>query len=186
MEKLNSIEISKFIKSLNEEQKLKLWIKTLLESYNVFPELIKVVDHIVELQATTLSFYQIENSGLHSALGQFERVIDLSERKRDLLNIFSLTKKMLSFLSGEDLELFKKKFIYKYTTDDLSNDFGLTIRTVYRRSEKCLEKIYLNSLKSKFTCRFIESQISDEFWLKDRFKRNAKNLMIRLKGKANL
>ena len=35
---------------------LKIWIKTLLYSYKVFPNLINTVDKIINLQASSMSF----------------------------------------------------------------------------------------------------------------------------------
>ena len=57
--------IKNMIKGMSEEMKMKFWIKTLLSSQSTFPEIIKTLDKIIELQATSLSFsstiYNLEN-----------------------------------------------------------------------------------------------------------------------------
>jgi 23S rRNA A1618 N6-methylase RlmF len=40
--------LSAYIKSLNDDQKIKLWIKTLLSVHSNLPEIIKSVDKIIE------------------------------------------------------------------------------------------------------------------------------------------
>ena len=112
-EKLKKQEIIKsLIKSMPEEMKMKFWIKTLLSSQSTFPEIIKTLDRIIELQATSLSFasniYNLENP----TLNQIEKVIDLSERKTHLLNIFVMTKELTKGLSDLDTDFLEKKYVY--------------------------------------------------------------------------
>ena len=94
-------KINTYIKNLTKEQKYKFWIKTLFSSYSTLPEIIKTVDKIIELQASSTSFisdiYNLEKS----AYDQVEKVINLSERKNNLLNIYIMVK-----------ELYKKLTLY--------------------------------------------------------------------------
>ena len=50
--------LSFYLKSLNDEQIIKLWIKTLLSAHSNLPEIIKSVDKIIEIQASSV---EIEN-----------------------------------------------------------------------------------------------------------------------------
>ena len=45
--------LSAYIKSLNDDQKIKLWIKTLLSVHSNLPEIIKSVDKIIEINASS-------------------------------------------------------------------------------------------------------------------------------------
>ena len=96
--------IKNMIKGMSEEMKMKFWIKTLLSSQSTFPEIIKTLDKIIELQATSLSFsstiYNLENP----TFNQIEKVIDLSDRKTHLLNIFVMTKELTKGLSFSDAD----------------------------------------------------------------------------------
>ena len=40
-----------YLRTISEEQKMKLWIKTLLSVQNSLPEIIKSVDKIIEINA---------------------------------------------------------------------------------------------------------------------------------------
>ena len=57
--KTNKADYSKLkecIKSMNAETKFKFWIKTLISEQNTLPEIIKTVDKIIEIQASSVSF----------------------------------------------------------------------------------------------------------------------------------
>ena len=81
-----------YVKNLDEEKRLKFWIRTLLSSYSTFPEIIKTVDKIIELKASSISFAS-DIYNFTSTYNQVEQVIDLTERKNNLLNIHCICNK---------------------------------------------------------------------------------------------
>ena len=161
--------IDAFIKNMDEEQKMKFWIKTLLSSQKTFPEIIKTLDKIIELQATSLSFsssiYNLENP----TMKQVEKVISLSERKNFLLNIFLMSKELTKGLSSSDFDFLEKKYVYNLSVDTLAKEFEISPRTVYRKVDKLIEEIYQKIKMKNWSLKFLESQIKEEFWLKSRF-----------------
>lgn len=165
------IKIENFVTNLTEEQKIKFWIKTLLSSYSTFPEIIKTIDKIIELQASTVSFSSDVFNGSKSTYQQVERVIDLTERKNSLLNIYLVTQKMLKKVSPEDYDFLEKRFMYNWKIEELASELNVTMRTVYRKIEKLIDEIYQNLKLCNWTLKFIELQVKDEGWLKDRYKK---------------
>lgn len=162
-------QIKDFIKNLSEEQKMKFWIKTLLSSQKTFPEIIKTLDRIIELQASSVSFassiYNLENP----TFKQVEKVIDLSERKTFLLNIYLMSKELTKGLSSADSEFLEKKFVYNLSVETLAKEFDISPRTVYRKTNKLIDEIYSKITRKNWSLKFLESQIKNEFWLKSRF-----------------
>ena len=75
-----------YLKLIDDEQKMKLWIKTLLYAQSSLPEIIKSVDKIIEINASSLSFVTDIYNTEKSTFAQVERVIDLTERKNKLVN----------------------------------------------------------------------------------------------------
>lgn len=163
--------IENFVKSLNEEQKIKFWIKTLLSSYSTFPELIKTIDKIIELQASTVSFSSDVYNGSKSTYDQVERVIDLTERKNSILNIYFVTQKMLKKINSDDYDFLEKRFMYNWKIDELAGEYNVTARTIYRRIEKLIDEIYHNLKLNNWSLSFIELQVKDEGWLKARYNK---------------
>ena len=163
-------KLKELMDSMTIETKFKFWIKTLLSSYCVFPEIIKTVDKIIELQASTISFTNVYNSH-DSTLEQMEKVIDLSERKNSLVNIYLMTKDMLSELPIESYELLEKRYCLGFSIEEISKEFEYSIRTVYRKIERVIDEIYHFCIKKNWSLRLIESQIKNEGWLFDRYRK---------------
>ena len=78
---------------------MKFWIKTLLSVHSNLPEIIKSVDKIIEINASSLSFITDIYNTEKSTYAQVEKVIDLTERKNKLLNLFeTLVTFIIAFL----------------------------------------------------------------------------------------
>lgn len=162
-------KLKQFILTMNDENKFKFWLKTLISSYSTIPEIVKTVDKIIEIQASSVSFVSDIYNKNGGTIDQVERVIDLSERKNSLLNIFIMTKKMLQSLPAEHFEFLERKFIYNWSNEELSNYYEISLRTVYRKTDKIISEVYEFCLKNKWTLKFIESQIKQEGWMKERY-----------------
>ena len=167
--KIKREKLIAFIKGLSDDQKMRFWIKTLLSSYNIFPEIIKTVDKIIELQATSISFASDIYNKEATTYSQMERVIDLSERKNALLNIFIMTKQIIKTLNPQDFDFLEKKFVFGWNAEDLSKEFDISVRTVYRKVDKLIEEVYHNLKRKNWSLRFLESQVKGESWLKEKF-----------------
>lgn len=167
--KKQSNEVSLYLKLMSNENKFKFWIKTLLSSFQTFPEIISTIDKIIELQASTISFSSDIYNKQKKPFDQYEKVIDLSERKNSILNIYIMTKEMLKKLSYQDFEFIEKRFIYNWGIEELAKEYEVSMRTIYRRTDKIIDQIYKNSIANNWSLKFIESQTNNEDWLKERF-----------------
>ena len=170
--KTNKADYSKLkecIKSMNAETKFKFWIKTLISEQNTIPEIIKTVDKIIEIQASSVSFSADIFNKNGTTISQVEKVIDLSERKNSLINLYVMTKKMLKSLSADDNDFLERRFIYNWNAEELAEYYSISTRTVYRKIDSLIKSIYFECLKFKWTLKFIESQIKNEEWLKEKF-----------------
>lgn len=167
--KTKSVLIKNFLSNMDNETKFKFWIKTLLSTYNTIPEIIQTVDKIIELQASTVSFSSDVFNGKNSLMNQVESLIDLSQRKNSLLNIYIMTKELVKNLSEDDIDFIEKKFMYNWSIEDLSKEFNISIRTTYRRIDKLVNIIYSKATSKNWSLRFIESQIKNENWIKEKF-----------------
>lgn len=154
--------------------KTKIWIKTLISSYRIFPKIISTIDKIVEIQATNISFSSNIFNSSNKLENQFEKVIDLSERKKSLVNIYVMLTKMINDLSYDQKCLFEYKFIDEMTNDEIAEEMGICERTVYRKFQKLINNIYSYFVLNHWTLEFIEFQIGSEDWLIDKFNHNFK------------
>lgn len=162
-------KLSKCIQMMSNETKFKFWIKTLISSYSTLPEIIKTVDKIIEIQASSVSFASDIYNKNKGTFNQVEKVIDLTERKNSLLNIYIMTKKMTEQLTNEHYEFLERKFIYNWSSEELANYYEISLRTVYRKIDKIIDEIFNYCTKHKWTLNFIETQVKEEGWLKEKY-----------------
>lgn len=154
---------------MDEKTKMKFWIKTLLSSYRVFPEIVRTIDKIIELQATSFSFYTDIFNMSSTSLKEYEKVIDLSERKNNVINLYRMTKELMDGLEEEDLDILEKKYIDKWNSDEIAESLGISRRTVFRRINKILSDIYQKCKENRWTLRLVEAQTKGEPWLQDKY-----------------
>ena len=164
-------EIKAYINLLSDEQKTKFWIKTLFSTYGNIPEVIKAVDKIIEIQASSMSFINDIYGTEKSTLYQVEKVIDLSERKNNLLNIYLITKNMLAAVGDEDRLFLERKFVFNWTADELATEYNVSTRTIFRKIERLIDTVYLSTKRKNWSLKFITLQVKNESWLNEKYKK---------------
>lgn len=169
---------NQFKNTIEEKVKVKTWIKTLLYSYKILPKVINVIDEIILSRASNYSFSADIFNDINKPKNQFNLVIDMSERKQKLINIFVMTKNLLKSLSKENYELIYGKIYQMKTNDKLAEEYGVSKRTIFRRINAIIDKLYLYTLENKWTLRFIEIQVGEELWLKERYNHFLDELVI--------
>ncbi len=166
-EKVRMLEL--FIKTMSDEQRHKFWIKTLLSAQKIFPEIIKRVDNIIELQASSVSFASDIYGSENPTMKQFEKVINLTDRKSFLLNLNLISQQLTNDLNKDDKDFLEKRYIHGMSVETLAEDFSISVRTVYRRIDKLISQIQDNILRKNWSLKFLESQIKNEYWLQQKF-----------------
>lgn len=169
--------LSVYLKSLTDDQKIKLWIKTLLSVHSNLPEIIKSVDKIIEINASSLSFVTDIYNTEKSTFAQVEKVIDLTERKNKLINLFLMSKNLMSCIGEDERVFIKRKYVFGWTAEELASEYQISIRTVFRRTEKLIDEIFEKVKKKNWTLKFINLQTESESWLIEKFKHIAKDNM---------
>ena len=162
--------ISGYLKQIDDEQKTKLWIKTLLSIQNALPEIIKSVDKIIEINASSLSFV---NDIYNTEKSTFAQI----EKENKLINIYLISKNLLSSIDEDDRLFLKRKYIFNWTAEELSIEYQVSVRTIFRRIEKLVEQIYEKTKKKNWSLKFITMQVKDEHWIQEKFYRFVKDNM---------
>ena len=178
----NNTKIAKYKKDFNKSKEKALveeayksdlitHIKVLFEAYKYLPKIIMTIDHIIEKRASSVIPTASIFGGKSSTYGEMNKVIDLSQRKDKLLNLYVMVDKMLDGLSSIERKLAVLKFIQKSCVEDIAKEIGLTERTVFRQSIRILEKLAVFMLEKQWNSEFIKFQIGNEPWLSEIFKK---------------
>lgn len=175
----NRKEIRELLKNtLDEKVRVKTWIKTLLHTYRLFPRIINAIDKIILTRASGYSFSTDIYNSLNRPENQFNVLIDMTERKKKLLNIYVMTKNLLDSLSKPSYDLIYSKFYETQTNEELANEYGVSTRTIFRRINDIIDKLYVFTQKNNWSLRFIEFQVKEEAWLIERYNNYLDELIV--------
>lgn len=160
-----------FKNSLDEKIKLKIWIRTLLYTHRLIPKIINIVDKIIYERASSYSFSSNIFNSTKRLENQIDLVIDMSDRKQKLLNIYVMTKKLFEFLPDEYLNVATKKFYENMSNDEIAEELNISVRTVFRKVNDLIEYIYRCITRNNWSLRFVEIQVKGEDWLIERYNK---------------
>lgn len=154
------------------ETELIIYIKVLLEAQKSIPNIVKILDKIINQRASTLiPTYAIMGSSC-STYSEINKVIDLSARKNKLLNIYALTESILNYLNKEEQEIINLRFVSSLTIKEISKKVFIPERTLYRTITRIIEKLAINMLNDNLTTKYIKKQLSPkEPWLLEIYAR---------------
>ena len=153
-------------------------IKTLICVHDYLPNIIKVVDDTIAARASSAtdgSFIFGDLSG--GTFGQIEKVLNLSERKISLVNLYCLINTMVGSLADKYKQVVKLKFYKHKKTEYLAEEFGVDERTIYRWINEALLKLLSYCNKNNWSYSFLCSQIENEGWLYEHYTKHYSNLL---------
>jgi len=154
---------------------LLVYLKTLLGVYKNLPNIISILDKIIERRATSLtSTSSIYSSTYIETYNQVNKVINLSDRKSKLLNLYVIIEKVLDSLKVDDRKIIIYKFVQKSKVSDIAKEVGCCDRSVFRRIDSIMNKMVDFMLDKNWTLEFLKNQIGNESWIEDAFKQNLK------------
>lgn len=179
----NMLKIDKSCRNMSKLSSSKMWdeakrtqldiyVKTLFEIYRTLPNVIKILDQIIESRASNA---MISNGLFSSTYDEIEKVIELSERKDKLLNLYFIADGMMKMLSEKQRKFANIKFIKKHTTETIAEELGTTKRSVYRCANSIIKQLCLKMLEKKWDSKFIAFQIGEnEKWIENIFNSKLK------------
>lgn len=123
--------------------KQKLWSKTILSSYNYLQKLCDSLDKLIKDTAVN-SYYSFGyKNGENSVTKVSNKIINLSNRKIDYINLKVLTDKALKCMPSNHAKVLILKFINKINIEKICELLKLNKRTMYRRIEKALDEFMI-------------------------------------------
>ena len=157
------------------ETNLISYIKALLGIYKNLPNIIGILDKIIEQRATTLvPTNTIYGDSYLQTMNQINKVINLTERKDKLLNLYVIIENIINSLDYTDRKIAILRYTKKYTCLEIANETNITERSVFRKLNRLLEKIAVFMLKQNWNTKFLDNQIGNEAWIYDAIKQTQK------------
>ena len=161
--------IAKNVKNIKESENVKnqAWMKALFTVYPSLPNIVSVIDNIVLSRASSVvPFSQVYN-GSSSTYMEYEKVIDMTERKNKILNIVALIREILTQLNMTDYEIVDLKYFRRMKTATIANKLSIDERSVFRRIKKVIERSSSVAISLGFDSEFIERMVKNESWIRE-------------------
>lgn len=141
-----------------------IWSKTLLSSYSYLERLCNSIDSLIEKTAVN-SYYSFGNlSGDNSIMGISNKIITLSNRKIDYINLKLLIEKNLNNVPNLHKKILVLKFIKNLQNEKIGELLNISKRNFYRKLNEALLS-FANQLSVLGYC----SEKLNEIYLKDYF-----------------
>lgn len=149
-----------------EEEKLfKRWAKTLFLTYNALPNIIEIVDNLVESRALAQNYSSGLNYCAESTYEQVLKVVNLVERKKSLISVFNLTTDLINALDREDQKLVQLRYIKRMSIPKIASAFGYQERSVFRLYDRMFSHANKAFKKLRLFPERILERVKGEPWL---------------------
>lgn len=139
----------------------KIWSKTLLNCYPCLERIAGAIDGLVL------------TNGLHSGCGYYNtltsanKIIELIDRKKILINLKVLTEKIIEKMSVEYARILVLKFFDRVKSEDIAKIMGLSHRNYFRKLNQAINSFATGLVKFGFTAVVLEKTVEKEEWIKD-------------------
>lgn len=160
--------LDKYFDDVNDKVKYMAVVKTYLFNLSTIPNIIKIVDSIIESRAMS-SFDNVCLNGGRSTLSEMEKLIDMTERKKRLLAIQNVMTIMVGCLTPEEKKFAFDRFSKQKNVKYLSEKYNIPVRSVYRKINAIVLKIIVRLMKLEVSYKYFEKQMKCEDWLRHYF-----------------
>lgn len=161
----------------------KVWTKTVLQAYNYINRICRVIDkHVIEKS----SMSHLNSYGYDDTIAITESIIDLIERKRNLLQLKCLIDDSVAFLQEDLRKVVVLGFFDKQSSWEISEMLCVSTRTVHRLMQKALKQCYIQFEKNGYDVNTFLTMFISEPWLIGMYNANAVKYNVpELKVKLN-
>ncbi len=182
----NAIKIGEKQENLQKSNNLNVsifaWVKTLVCLHDSFINIIKLIDKIVMAKASSVSQGSaIFGDYQHGTYNQVQELLDLQERKLSLINLYTITEKMVDSLPEKYKEFVNLKFYKHKKMQYISEELEIDERTAFRWSHHCINELVKYCEKNNLTDMFFACQTSAEPWIKEHYDKHYKRLKDSIK-----
>ncbi len=150
---------------------MKVWSKTVLSVYRYLEALSKALDNLIIKKSVNSMFYT--NSRGISAYDCASEIIELTQRKINLINIKVLVEDALNKLSFEHKRILMLCYVDGLKTSEITKLMGCVERTYFRKKDEALV-----GFGKAIKCMGIDERALDEMfgkekWLRDLHDKNS-------------
>ncbi len=142
------------------------WSKTALEAYRYLPRVCYAYDKIIKTRACNSAYYG-ESTTFNSVENVIKFIIDMSERKKNLINLKLSIVKALKSIDKKNAKILIFRFIDGKKFCELAEIFKVSMRTLFRRINVALDSFESVMQKLGFGNKEMNKMFVKERWIMD-------------------
>lgn len=150
----------------------KIWGKTLLTIQKYLERITKTIDSLIYKKALASGYVNTKNLTKQSAFTVTDNIINLSQRKVNLINLNIVCLDALKGIEINSAKLLILKYIDGLPSAEIASTFGFSNRTYFRKLEKAHDDLGKWLKQNNFSNKYFERLCKDEGWIMEIFYRN--------------
>ena len=151
-----------------------IWAKTILEVYRYIDKSIMLLDKAVEKLSVRPEL---------TATDVTNRLLNLIERKVNLINLKLIVEKVLASLNTKHLRVLSLRYIQCLKSEELAEHLNKSRRTVFRLLNDAMEEFVKNMLNFGFCSNYLYKNLKTEKWILMQYGKECLKLQLKQKQK---
>lgn len=153
---------------------MEIWSKTILSVYRYLEAISNAIDNIVVKKSINSAFYN--NGRLNSAFECANEIIDLTERKVNLINLKVLTEKILMGLEPMQRKVLTLTYIDNLSRDEICSLLEISTRSFFRKKNDGILGFVKALNFMGYDAKKIATTFESEKWLLNLYNKNCGKL----------
>lgn len=149
---------------------MKVWSKTLLSVYRYLGSLSKALDNLIVKKSVNSMFYT--NSRGHNTYDCASEIIELTQRKVNLINLKVLVDDALSKMSYENKRILILYYVDGLKTSQIAKIMGCVDRTFFRKKDEAVISFGRTLKNMGINEEKLSQMFGKEKWLNEFFVKN--------------
>ncbi len=150
-----------------------IWSKTILSVYRYLENISNAIDNLVRKKCIYSSFYSVGRG--NDVYDYANKIIALSERKVQLINLKVITEEALMRLKPTDRKILLMFYVDGMKNKQIADVLNMPLRTLFRRKMLAINSFDAALKAMGYTDVKLNEMFSDEKWLNNVYSRTLKH-----------
>jgi len=142
-----------------------IWGKTILSVYKYLDRVSAAIDKLVKENALNSFYYGGINQSKNGVMEVSQRILELTERKKRLINIRVLADNALLDCNRGSARILIERYMDGDSSQEIAQRHGLNIRTYFRHLSSAEENFTSNMAKLGFSDKKLNQYLAGEKWI---------------------
>lgn len=151
---------------------LRVWGKTIISVQKYLERVISAIDSLISKKALASVFVNSKNLTEQNAYSVANTLIELSERKINLINLNIICSDALQNINKLSAKILILKFIDCLSSAEIASLIGVSDRTFFRKLNFAYDELAKWLSRNNYTKEYFEKNYKNEGWIMEAFYKN--------------